>query len=676
MNKIHLMLFLFCFLIFQNFFGQKIDNTSTPYITSNQTIFQDIFIKSNNSTVEWSTDFDGDNISNDIVRTTVLHRIDTPIELEVENIDSNKMYTWKIFRCTNAEDYKTTQQITNADLNIVITQNCENNSSEKKYIKTLETSLNKLRLRFNKLNDPITCISFKHDIYDTYIINLYENGNYIDYMYVFIIYKEERNKIIDFDNPYIPNPEIPSQGTDGVGHKSFKEYRYPQVGGFGAVEILHTDGKKHFGWFYDDGNLGRNSPSPRKGSGMMNNTIPSSNDLHSDHINSLGDLYIDNSGNVIKDYFYSRSTRNPFTYYTHNRKDTDYYYGISFYIDSKFKTDSLDYTILLNIHQEKYPSVVRESNSAILHLSYVDDNTFSFGYGLSEISRFSKEFYLENSISGRWIDVIFRFKWQNVNKNHVSDVNTLTPFEFPHSNFNKTDGVMEMWISNGLDDNFHKVKFDNAVGGYHATPDPNDNDLRYGPSLSLDKTIVYGPNMDNSIPLYFGLTQYRELKKEFRPIVNGATAPNGQVVKDGTIFAGNRVPINITNTVYYDELIINDNLQPVLNHFGKKVGNPSTFKKDLIIGKSSNLKKIKTLNDSSKKEGKPIIYPNPFSNIIHLKSSEGIISYNIKGSNGIALIVSKQIINKDINLEFLKTGIYILELLSENEIFRYKIIKR
>src|SRR5690554_8169811 len=116
-------------------------------------------------------------------------------------------------------------------------------------------------------------------------------------------------------------------------------------------------------------------------------------------------------------------------------------------------------------------------------------------YGIAKQAKFQKDLYL-NTKEGEWIDFNFRFKFTNAEYRHLTK-----------RNFTEEDGLFEMWISVG-NDNFQKVSFKE-----NTYPFENIDGQKFVPKLSSDKTSVYGPNIVNTNPVYFTMTQYR--------IVNG-----------------------------------------------------------------------------------------------------------------------------------------------------------
>jgi hypothetical protein len=66
------------------------------------------------------------------------------------------------------------------------------------------------------------------------------------------------------------------------------------------------------------------------------------------------------------------------------------------------------------------------------------------------------------------------------------------------------------------------------------------------------------------------------------------------------------------------------------------------------------------------------VYPNPFSDIIHIQSDNSIESISINDLNGKPLFETT---NKTINLNFLTSGYYFIILKSEKQTFTYRVLK-
>lgn len=72
-----------------------------------------------------------------------------------------------------------------------------------------------------------------------------------------------------------------------------------------------------------------------------------------------------------------------------------------------------------------------------------------------------------------------------------------------------------------------------------------------------------------------------------------------------------------------------------------------------------------------------IIYPNPFSDILNIKSDRMIIkSISIYDINGLQLLYKSSVDNSRIDLRFLKSSIYFLVIKTGNSIYNYKILKK
>jgi hypothetical protein len=66
------------------------------------------------------------------------------------------------------------------------------------------------------------------------------------------------------------------------------------------------------------------------------------------------------------------------------------------------------------------------------------------------------------------------------------------------------------------------------------------------------------------------------------------------------------------------------------------------------------------------------IYPNPFSEELHIQTEESLHSIQIQDLNGKTIFETT---NKSINLEFLQSGYYFVVLNSEKQSFTYKVLK-
>jgi hypothetical protein len=69
------------------------------------------------------------------------------------------------------------------------------------------------------------------------------------------------------------------------------------------------------------------------------------------------------------------------------------------------------------------------------------------------------------------------------------------------------------------------------------------------------------------------------------------------------------------------------------------------------------------------------IYPNPASDIIHIKNAKDVKSYIITDFSG--RIILKDFLAKDfINIQSLSTGNYILQLITSKNIENFKFVKK
>jgi len=67
-----------------------------------------------------------------------------------------------------------------------------------------------------------------------------------------------------------------------------------------------------------------------------------------------------------------------------------------------------------------------------------------------------------------------------------------------------------------------------------------------------------------------------------------------------------------------------------------------------------------------------VVYPNPTSGIVHLRTNENINRYTLTSLNG-KLLQNGNIFNQQIKITQ-ETGMYVLELLDENGVFAYRKI--
>jgi len=251
-----------------------------------------------------------------------------------------------------------------------------------------------------------------------------------------------------------------------------------------------------------------------------------------------------------KEKYWSRAVRNSIHHMPYQTVNTEVYYVISLKIPEKqdwrwITKDKNNTNIIIDMHTAHFPNrELKENEGGNLHITYLGGDKFGLNYGVAKVAKFQKHFYLPNH-EGKWVDFVFRYVYKNIKHEQLSKNRKLT----------EEDGVFEMWVSVGKK-NFKKMKFEENTFPKNVKIN-GKYDPEKGisvPKLSNDGTTVYGPNIVNTNPLYFGLTQYRI----------GNSGPTS---------------IDVSNTIYYDEFITANNLKTVLDHFEKKVDGASEFMK-------------------------------------------------------------------------------------------------
>lgn len=457
--------------------------------------------------------------------TIVNHR--QRVKLTIHGEKPNSKYEWKIFRAArDTEEFDSINGkyklniITQKQLNerVLIELNNGMRYANRVSMEYIKKNTNELNYRFKKIsaNDLRSNDYWNHLIYDLYIVNLYEDGIAIDYLYVFVLPKADKNYREGF-NSY-------TEPFDDIGN--YRAVGYPEWSGHGLNKVQDLNGNFRYGNFFKRATKTNQS---RKGRGMLENSTP-----------ALSNLFV--FPETEYDQYWSRATRNSINHYPQHTLDTDAYYGISLKIPENqdwgwIENDSSGQStvILLEFHTIHFPNrelPVNEGQN--LQIAYLGDNKFRLNYGIINLAKFQKDLYLETS-EDKWIDFIFRFKFKNAEYRHLIE-----------RDFTEEDGLFEMWISIG-DDDFHKVSFVE-----NTYPFEQINGQKFVPKLSNDKTTVFGPNIVNTNPIYFTMTQYR--------IVNNVPKP-----------------IDVNNIIYYDEFITSPDLKKMLNHFRKKIIGTSEF---------------------------------------------------------------------------------------------------
>lgn len=501
-------------------FAQTVENKNT-YIESDKTEYIDIY--PNVTQTFPSTKFEWKEIAP--YRSTIIND-KQKINFRINGQKENSNYEWRVFR--SARDVEEYDSLKNEYRLKIITEEQQgelvsislNNGSRLTSRVSLERISNSdnFQFRFNKISTDDTSSNtyWNHLIYDLYIINLYEDEIPIDYLYVFVLPKADNNYREGF-NSYV-------EPSDGIGNK--RAVDYPEWSGNGLNLVEDKNRQKRYGSFSVKSSKTNKS---RKGSRMLGNLTPALSDL----------FFIPDTD---EGRYWSRATRNSINHFPQHTIDTDAYYGISLKIPENqdwgwIENDSSGQStvILLEFHTIHFPNrelPVNEGQN--LQIAYLGDNKFRLNYGIINLAKFQKDLYLETS-EDKWIDFIFRFKFKNAEYRHLIE-----------RDFTEEDGLFEMWISIG-DDDFHKVSFVE-----NTYPFEQINGQKFVPKLSNDKTTVFGPNIVNTNPVYFTMTQYR--------IVNNVPKP-----------------INTENIVYYDEFITNSDLKKVLRYFRKDISGVSEF---------------------------------------------------------------------------------------------------
>jgi len=457
--------------------------------------------------------------------TIVNHR--QRVKLTIHGEKPNSKYEWKIFRAArDTEEFDSINGkyklniITQKQLNerVLIELNNGMRYANRVSIEYIKKNTNELNYRFKKIsaNDLRSNDYWNHLIYDLYIVNLYEDGIAIDYLYVFVLPKADKTYRERFNTYYEP--------ADDLGN--YRSVVYPEWYGHGFNLVQHDDLTYRYGVFYKRSTSFNKS---RKGRGMLENRIPA--------LSSLNQTPQDETQK-----YWSRSTRNAIIHSTNHTGGSEVYYGVSVKIpkDQNWNWIENDETkqsavILVQLHTADFPNrELPENEGQNFQILFMGNNNFRINYGIAKLAKFQKDLYLDAK-EGEWIDFIFRLKYKNSKFKHLTD-----------RNFTEEDELFEMWVSIGNND-FQKVSFEK-----NTYPVENIDGQEFVPKLSKDKTSVYGPNVVNTNPVYFTLTQYRN--------VNGLPKP-----------------LDVENVVYFDEFITSDNLKLVLKFFNKKMVGTSEF---------------------------------------------------------------------------------------------------
>lgn len=85
--------------------------------------------------------------------------------------------------------------------------------------------------------------------------------------------------------------------------------------------------------------------------------------------------------------------------------------------------------------------------------------------------------------------------------------------------------------------------------------------------------------------------------------------------------------------------------------------------------------KRETSNNDEEKKNMPKVYPNPFETFITIDQNQNIERYRIINVQGKIMDKDLKVKNGTINLSKLRKGLYILELISDKELYQYKIVK-
>jgi hypothetical protein len=530
--------FLFSILVINNLYGQKIENKDI-YISSDRTEFIEVYP---HMTSEFPTYiYEWREMSGH--RSTIVNRNDM-VEFEIIGKNNNANYEWKIFRAAReVEEFDSASK--KYKVGIVGKREEKKKVSihllpgdprrrVRRYSEVISSNELRLKWKCKKLSKDDDLKEkgkrrkdkWNNLISDLYVVNLYENGIPIDFMYVFVLPEAETEYVEGFDKGVEP--------ADEAGNYRPADYPLWYGHGYNLVEL--TDGKEHYGVTFEQSS--EENPS-RKGLGMANNTIPAISELQNQPITE-------------KEKYWSRATRNSILHSPHHTIGTETYFGISFKIPSGqnwewIKNDKNNTTIIIDMHTAHFPNrELQENEGGNLHITYLGDDKFGINYGVAKVAKFQKHFYLPNH-EDKWIDVIFRYVFKNVKKEHL----------YRNRDLSSEDGIFEMWVSIDKND-FKKMKFEGETFPRDIEIDGTFDSEKgvYVPDLSEDKTTVYGPNIANSNPIYLlMITQYR-------------------IGKNGPM------PIDVSNTVYYDEYITTKNIESALLHFGKKINGTSNFIKD------------------------------------------------------------------------------------------------
>ena len=526
-----LVIFFFNVYIVQS---QKIENRST-FITSDRTENVDVYPQMISEFPTYIYEWEKTPWPH---RSTIVNRGDL-VKFKIVGAKTKKKYRWTIYRAArDVEEFDTVTKKykvgfvnkRQARKKVII----ELSDKSKKEVKRLELAY-KSKKGVDEISGVFDKISYddlnrknpewNHLIYDLYIVNLYEGRKEIDFLYVFVLPEADVLYLEHFDETISP--------VDGAGN--FRPVNYPLWYGHGYNLIKHADDTSRCGVFSEEHSV--KNPT-RKGPRMINNRIPATSELAVEP-------------RTAKEKYWSRAARNSIIHAPNQTIGTETYYGISLRIPEKqdwqwITSDNNNTNIIIDMHTAHFPNrELKENEGGNLHITYLGGDKFGVNYGVAKVAKFQKHIYLPN-YQGKWVDFIFRYVYKNINHKQLREDRTLTA----------EDGVFEMWVSVG-DDDFKKLSFEENTFPEGVKIDGQINSQKgiYVPNLSQDKTTVYGPNVANTNPIYLLMvTQYR-------------------IGKNGPM------PIDVSNTIYYDEFITAPNLETVLDHFEKKVIGVSEFSK-------------------------------------------------------------------------------------------------
>jgi len=246
--------------------------------------------------------------------------------------------------------------------------------------------------------------------------------------------------------------------------------------------------------------------------------------------------------------------------------------------------------------------------------------------------------------------------------------NEYTPFQIGHDsdwkeisagNYScialKTDGTMWAWGRNA------QGEFGNGTVTSQISPVQIGTDLWKHVSAGPNHCI--GIKMDNSLWAW-GANWYGQLG-------------------DGTT-TGRRFPILVDDSTDYDSLMPGGNHSLALRIDGSLIGMGFNEYGQLGLGVDSvpsaylpidiSCEALAT-NEYSSIENAFVLYPNPVKDILHIENEKNIAINRIVISDLSGKIVLQKDNSKEINVEFLQNGLYILQIQSESNISQKKFIK-